>query len=106
VLAAAAQLERDHLADKSRAAARAAAERGVVGGRPRVLDDAMLRLARTLRGQGVPVPQIAQRLTITTGRSAGRHPSVASVYRALAEPAPTPPPTTHRERIAIEHDMD
>lgn len=94
VLAAAAQLDRDHRARKSQAAA----ERGAVGGRPRVIDEAMLRLARTLRDQGVPVPEIARRLTTPTGR----HPSVASVYRALAD---TPPAAT-TEESAVEHGMD
>ncbi|MFI7190211.1 hypothetical protein [Nocardia nova] len=30
-------------------------------------------------------PDIAKKLTIKAGKSAGRHPSVASLYRALAE---------------------
>ena len=41
--------------------------------------------ARALKDKGVPVPEIAQKLTIKTGKNSGRHPSVASVYRALAE---------------------
>lgn len=55
------------------------------GGRPKVIDDEMLATARALRDQGVPVSEIAGRLTIRTGKNAGRHPSVASLYRALAE---------------------
>lgn len=57
------------------------------GGRPKVLDADMLALALKLREQGVPVPQIAQRLTITAGKNAGKHPSVPTVYRALTEAA-------------------
>ncbi|MFI8244421.1 hypothetical protein ACIF83_45600 [Streptomyces sp. NPDC085866] len=45
----------------------------------------MLTFARALKGKGVPVPEIAKKLTIKTGKNAGQHPSVASVYRALAE---------------------
>ncbi|MFJ5535183.1 hypothetical protein [Streptomyces sp. NPDC093261] len=45
----------------------------------------MLVFARALKDRGVPVPEIAKKLTIKTGRNAGRHPSVASLYRALAE---------------------
>ncbi|MFE2473078.1 hypothetical protein [Streptomyces mirabilis] len=45
----------------------------------------MLLFARALKGRGVPVPEIAKKLTVKTGKNAGQHPSVASVYRALAE---------------------
>lgn len=31
------------------------------------------------------MPQITQKLTIKTGKNTGRHPSVASLYRALAD---------------------
>ncbi|MFE5110626.1 hypothetical protein [Streptomyces sp. NPDC056663] len=37
----------------------------------------------------VPVPEIAKKLTIKTGKNAGQHPSVASIYRALAEAGET-----------------
>jgi DNA invertase Pin-like site-specific DNA recombinase len=86
VLAEAARLDRDHVREKSAEGRRAAAARGRPGGRPRVFDDHMIATARALRDQGVPVPEIAERLSITTGKNTGRHPSVASVYRALAEP--------------------
>ncbi|MFG2026937.1 hypothetical protein [Streptomyces sp. NPDC048825] len=45
----------------------------------------MLTFAVALKNTGVPVPDIAKKLTIKTGKNAGRHPSVASLYRALAE---------------------
>jgi hypothetical protein len=51
-----------------------------------VFDEVMLAMARRLYNEGVPVPVIAQRLVISTGKNAGRHPSLASVYRALSEP--------------------
>ncbi|MGW0582698.1 hypothetical protein ACWD25_43825, partial [Streptomyces sp. NPDC002920] len=41
--------------------------------------------AVALKDKGVPVPEIAKKLTIKVGKNAGRHPSVASLYRALAE---------------------
>ena len=85
-LGAAAELDRRYWADRSRAAVRDAADEGRVGGRPRVLDDAMRQLARAWHGEGVSVPEIARRLTTP----AGRHPSVASVYRVLAEPPAEP----------------
>ncbi|WP_242606532.1 hypothetical protein [Protofrankia symbiont of Coriaria ruscifolia] len=38
-----------------------------------------------LKDKGVPVPEIAKKLTIKTGKNAGKSPSVVSLYRALAE---------------------
>lgn len=45
----------------------------------------MLTFALALKAKGVPVPEIAGKLTIKTGKNAGKSPSVASLYRALAE---------------------
>jgi DNA invertase Pin-like site-specific DNA recombinase len=87
VLAAAAHLDRDYVREKTREAQQAATAKGHRSGRPKVFDEDMLALARSLHDQGVSVPDIARRLTIKTGKNAGGHPSVASVYRALAEPA-------------------
>ncbi|MEU5304332.1 hypothetical protein ACH4YO_31785 [Streptomyces noursei] len=49
------------------------------------VDDDSLTFARALKDKGVPVPEIAKKLTIKTGKNAGKNPSVASLYRALAE---------------------
>lgn len=40
--------------------------------------------ARSLRADGVPVPEIARKLVITSGKNRGERPSVATVYRVLA----------------------
>ena len=45
----------------------------------------MAAYARSLRAHGVPVPEIARKLVILTGKNKGEHPSVATVYRVLAE---------------------
>lgn len=45
----------------------------------------MLTFPVALRAKGVPVPQIAAKLTIASGKNAGEHPSVAALYRALAD---------------------
>ncbi|MET9037718.1 hypothetical protein [Streptomyces mirabilis] len=45
----------------------------------------MLTFAVALKDKGVPVPEIAKKLTIKVGKNAGKSPSVASLYRALAE---------------------
>jgi hypothetical protein len=63
----------------------AAAAKGNHGGRPKVIDDDMLIFARAPKDKGTPMPDIARKLVIKTGKNAGKHPSVASLYRALAE---------------------
>ncbi len=85
VLAAAAQLDRNHIREKTLEGQVAAAAKGNHGGRPKVIDDDMLTFAIALKNKGVPVPEIAGKLVIKTGKNAGKHPSVASLYRALAE---------------------
>ncbi|MER0241342.1 hypothetical protein AAHZ94_04755 [Streptomyces sp. HSW2009] len=42
-------------------------------------------MPQALKDEGVPVPEIAKKLTIKTGKNTGKSPSVASLYRALAE---------------------
>lgn len=84
VCAVAAQLDRDYIREKTLEGQRAAAAQGRHGGRPPVIDEDMLLLAQALRDAGTPVPRIAQKLTISSGKNAGAHPSVATVYRALA----------------------
>jgi hypothetical protein len=45
----------------------------------------MLVFAVALKNKGVPVPDIAKKLVIKTGKNEGKRPSVALLYRALAE---------------------
>ena len=85
VLAAAAGLDRNHRREKAIEGQQAAAIRGRHGGRPRVFDEEMTAAALALRGRGLGVPEIAARLIISEGKNAGQHPSLASVYRALAD---------------------
>lgn len=85
VLAVAAQLDRNYIRDKTLEGQQAAAAKGNHGGRPKVIDDDMLIFARALKDKGTPMPDIARKLIIKTGKNAGKHPSVASLYRALAE---------------------
>jgi DNA invertase Pin-like site-specific DNA recombinase len=84
VLAVAAQLDRDYIREKTLEGQKAAAAHGNHGGRPRVIDDDMVTFAIALQDKGVPVPEIAKKLTIKAGKNAGTNPSAASVYRALA----------------------
>ena len=77
--------EREYIREKSLEGQASARERGRHGGRPKVVDDDMAAYARSLRANGVPVPQIASKLVITSGKNKGQHPSIATVYRILAE---------------------
>ncbi|MDH6710755.1 DNA invertase Pin-like site-specific DNA recombinase [Kitasatospora sp. MAA19] len=85
VLAAAAQIERNYIREKTLEGQQIAAAKGNHGGRPKVIDDDMLTFALALKAKGIPVPEIAGKLVIKTGKNTGKNPSVASVYRALAE---------------------
>jgi hypothetical protein len=87
VLAVAAQLDRDYIREKTLEGQRAAAAKGNHGGRPKVIDDDMLLFAPALKDNGTPVPGIARKLVIKSGKNAGQHPSAASLYRAFAEAA-------------------
>jgi DNA invertase Pin-like site-specific DNA recombinase len=85
VLAHNAQLDRNYIREKTLEGQQAAAAKGNHGGRPRVLDDDQVAFARSLRAAGTPVPEIAKKVRIISGKNAGQHPSVASVYRVLAD---------------------
>ncbi|WP_329086447.1 MULTISPECIES: recombinase family protein [unclassified Streptosporangium] len=85
ILAVGAQLDRNYIREKTLEGHQAAAAKGNHSGRPKVFDEDMLTFALALRDKGVPVPDIATKLTIKTGINAGKNPSLASVYRALAE---------------------
>jgi hypothetical protein len=45
----------------------------------------MTAAALAMRDQGMSVPEITASLVIAEGKNAGQHPSLASVYRALAD---------------------
>ncbi|WP_234422104.1 DciA family protein [Streptomyces sp. CB00316] len=85
VLGVAGQIERNYIREKTLEGQVIAASKGNHGGRPKVIDDDMLTFAVALKDKGVPVPEIAKKLTIKVGKDAGKSPSVASSYRALAE---------------------
>ena len=85
VLAVAGQIERNYIREKTLEGQVIAAAKGNDGGRPKVIDDDALAFALALKDKGVPVPDTATKLTIKTGKNAGSHPSVASLYPAFAE---------------------
>lgn len=59
VLLAVAQLERDHLAERTRDGLAAARRRGRVGGRPRALTQAQVRAVRAMRDDGASLEECA-----------------------------------------------
>ncbi|MEV4250061.1 hypothetical protein AB0J63_42480 [Streptosporangium canum] len=63
----------------------AAARKGNHGGRPPVITDDMLHTVLRRRANGESVGDIRPALIIPTGKRKGQHPSLASIYRALAE---------------------
>ncbi|MBV7697325.1 recombinase family protein [Streptomyces sp. TRM70350] len=67
------QSEREYIREKSLEGQASARERGRHGGRPEVVDD-MAAYARSLRANGVPVPQVACKVLITSGQEQGRTP--------------------------------
>ncbi|GGN88165.1 hypothetical protein GCM10010112_71390 [Actinoplanes lobatus] len=71
VLAVAGQIERDYIREKTLEGQIIAAAKGNHGGRPKVIDDDSLTFALALKDKGIPVPAIAKKLTIRTGKNAG-----------------------------------
>ncbi|MER5650195.1 recombinase family protein [Streptosporangium sp. NPDC002524] len=72
-----AESEREHIREKSSEDQASARERGRHGGRPKVVDEDMVAYARSLRAHGVPVPEIARKLVIPSGKNKAP-PSTAS----------------------------
>ncbi|MEU5200383.1 hypothetical protein AB0G86_41145 [Streptomyces scabiei] len=93
VLGVGAQLDRNCIRQKTLEGQAIAAAKGNHDGRPKVIDDDMITFALALKAKGVPIPEIAGKLTIKTGKNAGKSPSVASLYRALAEAEEADAPT-------------
>jgi hypothetical protein len=61
--------------------------------------------ARALRDRRVPIPEIARRVTSKAGKNAGKHPSVASLYRALADTVPPLPAIHYEHRTSLPMDV-
>ncbi|WP_113702007.1 recombinase family protein [Nonomuraea lactucae] len=83
--AAMAETERENIRESTLEGLDAAARKGKHGGRPPVITDDMLHTVLRRRANGESVEQIQPDLIIPTGKRKGQAPSVASIYRALAE---------------------
>ncbi|MDX2939643.1 recombinase family protein [Streptomyces ipomoeae] len=85
--AAMAETERENIRESTLEGLDTAARKGKHGGRLPVITDDMLHTVLRRRANGESVEQIQPDLIIPTGKCKGQNPSVASIYRALAEHA-------------------
>jgi DNA invertase Pin-like site-specific DNA recombinase len=83
--AAMAETERENIREATLEGLNAAARKGNHGGRPPAVTEDMLHTVLRRRANGESVEAIRSDLIIPAGRRKGRNPSVASIYRALAE---------------------
>jgi DNA invertase Pin-like site-specific DNA recombinase len=83
--AAMAETERENIRESTLEGLDTAARKGKHGGRPPVITEDMLHTVLRRRANGESVEQIQPDLIIPTGKRKGQNPSVASIYRALAE---------------------
>lgn len=83
--AAMAETERENIRESTLEGLDAAARKGKHGGQPPVITEDMLHTVLRRRANGESVEQIRPDLLIPTGKRKGPNPSLASVYRALAE---------------------
>ena len=79
-----AETERENIREATLEGLDAAARKGNHGGRPQVITDDMLHTVLRRRAAGEPV-EIRTDLIIPAGKRKGHIPSLASIYRALAE---------------------
>lgn len=85
--AAMAETERENIRESTLEGLDTAARKGKHGGRPPVITEDMLHTVLRRKALGESVEQIQPDLIIPTGKRKGQNPSVASIYRALAEHA-------------------
>lgn len=96
VLAVAGQIERNYIREKTLEGQVIAAAKGNHGGRPKVIDDDSLTFAFALKAKGVPIPDIAKKLTIKTGKNVGSSASSSSEPNTWSAIARTEGSSAHR----------
>jgi DNA invertase Pin-like site-specific DNA recombinase len=87
--AAMAETERENIREATLEGLNAAARKGNHGGWPPVITDDMLHTVLRRRAGGESVEDIRSDLIIPTDKRRGKNPSLASIYRALADHAKT-----------------
>lgn len=85
--AAMAETDRETIRESTLEGLNAASRKGNHGGRPNVITEDMLHTVLRRRARGESVEAIRKDLIIPTGKRKGKNPSLASIYRALAEHA-------------------
>ena len=95
-----AETERENIREATLEGLDAAAAKASTAARPAVITDDMLHTILRRRAIGETVDTIQPDLIIPTGKRAGRNPSVASIYRALAAHEKTP---AYPEAVAQAH---
>ncbi|WP_435832008.1 recombinase family protein [Nonomuraea fuscirosea] len=98
--AAMAETEREAIRESTLEGLDAAARKGNHGGRPPVITDDMLHTVLRRKAAGERVEDIRRNLIIPTGKRKGENPSLASIYRALAEHEKT---QTYPEAVEQAH---
>ena len=98
--AAMAETERENIREATVEGLNTAVRKGNHGGRPTVITDDMLHTVLRRRATGESVESIQPDLIIPTGKRKGQNPSLASIYRALAEHAKA---ETYPEAVAQAH---
>jgi DNA invertase Pin-like site-specific DNA recombinase len=104
-----AETERENIREATLEGLDSAARKGNHGGRPAVITDDMLHIVLRRRAAGESVETIRPDLIIPTGRSKGQNPSLASIYRAVAEHAKAYPEAVaqaHSDFAALHHSSD
>ncbi|WP_246460902.1 recombinase family protein [Streptomyces himalayensis] len=102
-----AETERENIRESTLEGLDAAVRKGKHGGRPQVITDDMLHTVLRRRANGESVEQIRPDLIIPTGKRKAQNPSLASVYRALAEHEKTQTcleavETAHADFVALQ----
>ncbi|WDV56586.1 hypothetical protein PV963_42825 [Streptomyces coeruleorubidus] len=82
-----AETERENIRESTLEGLDTAVRKGKHDGRPPVITDEMLHTVLRRRANGESIEPVQPGLIIPTGKRKGQNPSVASVYRALAERA-------------------
>ncbi|MFE7608653.1 recombinase family protein [Streptomyces celluloflavus] len=99
--AAMAETERETIRESTPEGLDTAARKGKYGGRPSVITDGMLHTVLRRKTLGESVEPIQPDLIIPTGKRKGNGPSVASIYRTLAEHEKA---QTYPEAVETAHD--
>jgi DNA invertase Pin-like site-specific DNA recombinase len=109
--AAMAETERENIRESTLEGLNTAARKGHHGGRPAVITDDMLHTVLRRRAAGESVESIRPDLIIPSGKRKGHNPSLASIYRTLAQHAkteayPQAVAQAHSHFAALQHPSD